>query len=161
MLTCSKRVILYNLITQYAGSVFISVRWSTVWISFFKCYAWILCWKMHVISKSSPDYKLGILLSRTRPTKNDSRRNMYGNNLFGPEIWTSFNSSVKLGNHSISFATTKNRTENTTTKFNTCIDKMPASIWTKFSVKNCDEYQLSEGHLLEMKTIDDCVDYGF
>lgn len=27
---------------------------------FFKCYAWILCWKMHVISKSSPDYKLGI-----------------------------------------------------------------------------------------------------
>lgn len=26
MLTCSKRVILYNLITQYAGSVFISVR---------------------------------------------------------------------------------------------------------------------------------------
>lgn len=60
MLTCSKRVILYNLITQYAGSVFISVRWSTVWISFFKCYAWILCWKMHVISKFSPDYKLGI-----------------------------------------------------------------------------------------------------
>lgn len=37
---------------------------------------------------------------------------------------------------------------------------MPASIWTKFSVKNCDENQLSEGHLLEMKTIDDCVDYG-
>lgn len=110
-------------------------RWSTVWISFFKCYAWILCWKMHVISKFSPDYKLGILLSRTRPTKNDFRRNMYGNNLSGPEIWTSFNSSVKLGNHSVSFATTKNRTENKTTEFNTCIDKMPASIWTKFSVK--------------------------
>lgn len=77
---------------------------------------------------------------------------MYGNNLFSPEIWTSFNPSVKLGNHSVSFATTKNRTENKTTKFNTCIDKMPASIY---------EYQLSEGHLLEMKTIDDCVDYGF
>lgn len=73
----------------------------------------------------------------------------------------SIHASVKLGNHSVSFATTKNRTENKTTEFNTCIDKMPASIWTTFSVKNCDEYQLSEGHLLEMKTIDDCVDYGF
>lgn len=60
ILTCSKHVILYNLIIQYAGSVFISVRWSTLWISFFKCYVRIFCWKMHVISYSSPDYKLGI-----------------------------------------------------------------------------------------------------
>lgn len=106
-----------------------------VWISFFKCYVWIFCWKMYVILKFSFDYKLGILLSRIRLIKNDFWRNMYGNNFFGFEIWILFNLLVKLGNYSVSFVIIKNRIENKIIEFNICIDKMLVLIWIKFFVK--------------------------
>lgn len=94
---------------------------------------------MHVISYSSPDYKLGIYWVgqgqlKTIPKELCTIKTFLALKFEHHSIhhWTSV-TTVLVSQQEIEL-------RKKITKFNTCIDEMTASMWTIFPLKNWDEY---------------------